>query len=121
MATHTLTWDEENGILKCKVVGFLSEDEAKDLAADLIRMVPIARRKSGRMLVLFDNQQGTVFSARAAEALQVLKTTNRPGDRTAVLVSDNLHKLQATMLKSEAIELFGTEAEAVAWLLSPDQ
>jgi hypothetical protein len=120
MATRDLIWDEKTGILKCKIVGFLSEDEAKELAADLTRMVQKARRESGRLRLLFDNQQGAVFSARSMEALAIVRTTKSPDDRAAILVSDSLHKLQAMRAKSEGIELFTSELDAVAWLISQD-
>jgi hypothetical protein len=94
--------------------------DAEALAAQLAGEVQITRRRGLPLRLLFDNRQGSVFSSKAADALVQLKANYRPRDRTAVLVSDGLHKLQTKRNSSEGTQIFVSEPEAMIWLTARD-
>jgi len=110
----------ETGIVSCCVVGFLPDDEAKQLAIALSDAMSAARRNKMPLRLLFDNRQGAVFSAKAAEALVVLKGEYDERDRTAVLVSNSINKLQAKRTAGRGTEIFLSESAAITWLKAWD-
>lgn len=118
MSNYQLAWDVDSKIIVCRLVGFLPDSEADALATDLVGMIQEARRRTGAFRLLFDNREGSVFSPKAAAALEIMKPALKAGDRTAVIVAGNLHKLQAMRSKSDSTQLFLSEADARAWLES---
>jgi hypothetical protein len=120
MTAFEISTEQESGIVTCCVHGFLPDEEAEHLATDLHRAVLAARREGAALRLLFDNRQGAVFSAKAAKALEVLRDTYDPRDRTAVLVSDSLHKMQAKRTAGRGTEPFLSESAALTWLKAYD-
>jgi hypothetical protein len=113
----------DTGIIRCSVKGFLTDSESVAFAAELLTKLSAARRVSSTGLrILFDNREGNVFSAKAADALNVLRSTHDPlHDRTAVLVANSVNKLQAKRTASQGTEIFLSEAAAITWLTAYDQ
>ena len=113
----------DTGIVYCSVKGFLSDSESEAFAAELVTKLSAARRASRIGLrMLFDNREGNVFSAKAAEALNVLRAMHDPlRDRAAVLVANSVNKLQAKRTASIGTEIFLSEAAAITWLTAHDQ
>jgi hypothetical protein len=118
--TFEVRTDTQSRIVTCRVHGFLPDDEAEPLAASLLAAITDVRRSGAPLRLLFDNRQGAVFSAKGAEALGALKPTYDVRDRTAVLVCDSLHKLQAKRSAGRGTEVFISESAAVTWLKAWD-
>lgn len=112
--------DARNDIVTIRIIGFLNDADADAMAAQLAQQVQLSRNRGRPLRVLFDNQHGSVFSVSAAQALVQLRGTSHPGDRSAVVVSDSIHKLQAKRNASGVTATFVSTAEAIAWLTSPE-
>lgn len=108
------TSDED--IILCRIYRFLADSEAELLVAALSPLITTSRRHHRPIRMLFDNRQGAVFSAKAAHALMLLREARDDRDRTAVLVSDNINKLQAKRTAGPGTEVFVSEPEAMQWL-----
>jgi hypothetical protein len=120
MTAFEVKTDSGSGIVSCCVYGFLPDDQAEKLADTLASAVTAARRTNTSLRLLFDNRQGAVFSAKAAKALEILKAGYDPRDRTAVLVSDSINKLQAKRTAGRGTEVFLSEFAAITWLKAWD-
>lgn len=115
--THEISFDENDGILICRLHGFLHDDAAQLFGRDLAEAAAGARRHNRPLLFLVDNREGSVVSPVAAAALaDQLNASKQPGDRTAIIVSDSLSKLQAKRVTTTEHDVFVSEAEARAWL-----
>jgi hypothetical protein len=120
MAAFEVKTEPDSGIVSCCVYGFLPDDQAENLATALFGAITEVRRSGASVRLLFDNRQGAVFSAKAAKALEMLKTGYDPRDRTAVLVSDSINKLQAKRTAGRGTEVFLSESAAMTWLKAWD-
>ena len=120
MAAFDVKTDPGSGILCCRIYRFLSDEEVQKLAAALLATVTAARRRHGTIRLLFDNRLGAVFSAKAAEMLVVLRDGRNDRDKTAVLVSDSINKLQTKRTAGPCTKVFMSEADAMAWLAVAD-
>jgi hypothetical protein len=120
MANFLVERDARTDVVRCVISGFLADADAEALAAQLGQQVQLSRNRGRPLRMLFDNEHGSVFSASAAQALVQLRGSYRPQDRTAVVVSDNIHKLQTRRNASEGTEMFVSAVEAMAWLTAPE-
>ena len=120
MANFSVERDRGTDIVTCLVTGFLADEGAEALLAQLTHQMRISRQNVRPFRLLFDNRMGSVFSAKAAQTAAQLKGSPDSRDRTAVIVSDSLHKLQAKRNASEKTQIFSTEPEARAWLTSSE-
>ena len=107
---------QDNGVLHARVMTVWS---AKDVARFFDDLLPIhaeARRRLGHVLALVE--VGKVLSPLVAlnvrdRALAI----KRPGDRTAMIVSTMLSKLQVARLAGgPTFGLFADRVDALAWL-----
>lgn len=122
MANYSLDQDPATGVITCRVLDFISDAEAQALARDIRVMAQGSRHARGTVRMLFDNQRGKVFSSAAMQALGGdLKATRCSGDRTAILVSCSLNKMQAKRAMSEGSEVFLSESAAMTWLTAWDR
>ena len=120
MAAFEVKTDADSGVVICSVYGFLPDEQAEMLATALLDAVTAARHRGPALRLLFDNRQGAVFSAKAAGALQILKASSTAKDRTAVLVSDSINKLQTKRMAGQGTEVFISETAAMMWLKAWD-
>lgn len=120
MMNFSIDRDARNDIVTIRIIGFLNDADAEALTTQLAQQVQLSRNRGRPLRMLFDNQHGSVFSASAAQALGQLRGTAHPGDRSAVVVSDSIHKLQTKRNAGGGTETFVSTAEAMAWLTSPE-
>jgi hypothetical protein len=113
----TIDYDDRDGILVCRLIGFLEEGDAQRFGIALSEGIRQARGKHTQLLVLLDNREGRVASQSAAtDLIERLRHEKRPGDRTAIIVSDSLSKLQAKRVTTTEHEIFVSENAARTWL-----
>lgn len=113
----TIDYEEHDGILVCRLIGFLEEEAAQQFGIALSEGIRKARTRHDQLLVLLDNREGRVASqSAAADLIERLRTEKRPGDRTAIIVSDSLSKLQAKRVATTEHEIFISENAARTWL-----
>lgn len=115
--SHHIEYDQGDGILICRLRGFLDEGATAVLARDLSAAIARIRQANQPILYLVDNREGRVVAPAAASALAAhLESTKRPGDRTAIVVSNSLSKLQAKRVTTTDHEVFVSENAARTWL-----
>lgn len=121
MASFKLTYDAETGIVTCKFSDFVPDAEADEMVQEVKRVIPVARRRHGRLRMLMDNRDGMVFSTYATAAVVALKSVYESKDRIAALVPSGLRKFQAQRNASEQTRVFLSEEEAMDWLRAADE
>lgn len=109
--------DVARGIITCRIRTFLSDDHAIDMADTLQRAIARVRARHDHIRMLIDNRAGSVFSVAATEAMDRIREGHHPRDRTAVLASSSLHRMQAVRKMTAGTDVFMSEDEAMAWLL----
>jgi hypothetical protein len=115
--SYTIEFREADGILICRMYGFLDEQLASKFGAELLKAQAAARAKTGTLLCLFDNRQGHVAAPAAARALvEQCRSVVHSGDRSAILVANSLNKMQAKRSAMTDNEIFVSENAAVTWL-----
>jgi hypothetical protein len=117
MAHYEIMHDHEEGILICRIHGFIDDDIAICLARDWKAGIIENRRRHSTLKVLFDNSRGNVMSPKTAILMaDTTRQFGQPGDRTAVLTENSLTKLQAKRTMTGNGEVFVSEKAARLWL-----
>lgn len=110
--------DVARGLVTCRIRTFLSDDNAIDMAEALQRAIARVRVRHDHIRMLIDNRAGSVFSVAAIEAMDRIREGHHPADRTAVLASSSLHRMQAMRKMTAGTDVFMSEDEALTWLLA---
>ncbi|MET0371517.1 MAG: hypothetical protein ABW039_09090 [Sphingobium sp.] len=114
-----LSYDEDMGLVRLISSGMVTLDEVEAYRVELIRIVDVARRHTGRVLMYVDSTQSTVQTQAAIDALATIPSIAvGPRDRMAVVIHSVLGLLQVKRaMRNDQERAFITEAEAMAWLI----
>ncbi|MFT3964983.1 MAG: hypothetical protein QM690_03755 [Sphingobium sp.] len=116
------TYDEQLGIIRSVSSGHTPPEELEAYIVQLRMLRQQQRARTGRFLHLVDANESALQTKWASERLSLYNSSDgdmEAGDKTAVVLSSALLKIQAARLASHTqFATFTDMAEAVAWLLA---
>lgn len=117
MMRYDLSADTDSGVVLCRILHPLPDDDAATLINGVTDMIEAARSAWGPVRILFDDSLGHALAAPAMHALAArLRAVTAPGDRLALLVPGLLGKIAASGEAIVGTRLFLSEAGALDWL-----
>jgi hypothetical protein len=117
---YSFQFHDADGILEVRATGVWTTEMVESYRGDLAIAAEAARKRAGRLMMLFNATDYVVQPQDVATRAQHVERVVLPGDRIAVLISSSLLKLQARRVLAgwDRIELFVSEDSARAWLLA---
>ena len=114
------TFDEATGVLRMKVTGTWTLPEIERYGQEAGRRFAAARAEAGALRLLIDCSAGYICPADLVQPLaRAGMQYIRQDDRTAVLVTSSLLKLQIKRMlgaDGEPVGMFMSENAAITWL-----
>ncbi|KQM63719.1 hypothetical protein ASE75_11520 [Sphingomonas sp. Leaf17] len=120
---YAITTDHARHIVHVQISGFWSEDMLAPFSAELKAAVDSLRLAPGQHLVLIDVSDVAIQSQPVVAAFQKLIVHGPTrARRMALYTTQMLPRMQARRIAAvrEDGSVFGSRAEAEAWLLAPD-
>jgi hypothetical protein len=120
-AMMQVSYDENTGIIRSSISGFNAGSDLDAYIADILAFTKKCVARFGYRLHLVDARDSALQSGEDADKMRLIAAgETRIGDRTAVLKTSALAKMQAQRIApGTQYGFFDDEAEAIAWLLSP--
>jgi hypothetical protein len=121
---YTFRFDDDTGILHCKITGFWTVDLAERYVIEQQSHWNDARRRVGHLLLLTDGSESKVQSPEVSQRVQAGRRSliKSPKDRAAIVVGSNLGRMQTERtIESDQIRVFTSVAEAEQWLSAESQ
>jgi hypothetical protein len=119
---YSFRFNDADGILEVRASGMWNATTVESYRRDLGIEAAAARRRAGKLKLLFNAVGYAVQPQIVAQSAQQIDRVVLPGDRVAVVIETSLLKLQARRVFAgwDRIELFVAEDAARSWLLSGD-
>lgn len=112
-----LALDGATGLVTLRIKGSVDAAEGEQLAQGFATILAEARKRAPALRILWDNREGMIFSSGPLQKLtEQLRDAYQPGDRTAILVSSSLMKVEARTRTNERHAIFLSETAAMTWL-----
>jgi hypothetical protein len=117
---YSFHFDDADGILEVRATGIWTADAVESYRRDLLIAAERARKRAGKLKMLFNASSYAVQPKDVAQRAQHFERIVIPGDLIAVLINSSLLTLQARRVFAgwDRIELFVSEDSARAWLLA---
>jgi hypothetical protein len=114
-----IRFDEGLGIIRSTAVGYSTGDHLDDYITRYAQCRTKCMARHGRNLHLVDAREAALQSRDDAERLRGANESQlQPNDRTAILTTSTLAKLQAARIgPASQFAFFDKEEDAVGWLL----